>query len=412
MGAGSIPGVYNFDFDFHHGPDQTPSTAKAVFAQADWSITDRLDVIGGVRYSVDDKSYTFHRHNPDGTDVQCPVPNFAGGCTNWLVYGLNGQSASFHSTHFDYRGDVNYKITPDVMVYAEISTGYKGGGIDARPFFGKGAGCPDPDCQVKSFNPETLTAYEGGLKATFFDRRVRFNMAGFFNQYNNIILTLSSCPNNSPGATLAARAAQPCALPVNAGKAHVKGLEFETEAHPIDGLEMDASLSYLDFKYTSIPNLDPTTGRSTTTGISIHGVTPYTPKWKWNFGAQYEMSIGSMGTLTPRIDVTYQSDIFTTPLNQPGDIDPAKTAVTSLANISPNGAAVHLDRISSYTLANMRLTYKNRRGDWQASLEVTNLTNKLYYLTQFDNSEGGLPGYMAAQPAMGRQWAITVRKTF
>ena len=49
---------------------------------------------------------------------------------------------------------------------------------------------------------------------------------------------------------------------------------------------------------------------------------------------------------------------------------------------------------------------------WQASLEVTNLTNKIYYLTQFDLAEGGLPGYTAAQPATGRLWALTVKKTF
>ncbi len=412
VGAGAIPGVYNFDFDFRHGPDTTPSTAKAGFLHADWHATDRLDLIGGVRYSVDDKSYTFHRHNPDGTDVQCPVPNFAGGCPNWLVFGLNGQSASFHSTRWDWRADLDYKLTDNVMAYAQYSTGYKGGGIDARPFFGKGAGCPDPDCQVKAFNPETLTAYEVGLKTFLFDRRLRFNAAGFFNKYNDIILTLSSCPNNSPGATLAARAAQPCALPVNAGRADVKGLEFEAEAHPVAGLELDGSLSYLDFKYTFIPNLDPVTGRSTTTGISINGVTPFTPKWKWNFGAQYEIPFGDMGSLTPRVDVSYQSDIFTSPLNQPGDIDPAKTAITSLANIAPNGGSLHVDRISSYTLVNLRLTWRSPDRSWSAAFEVTNLTDQLYYQTLFDLAEGGLPGYTAGQPAMPREWAVTIRKTF
>ena len=410
VGAGAIPGVPNFAFDFQHGPDTTPSTAKAVFGQADWHVVGGLELVGGIRYSVDDKSYTFHRHNPDGS-LPCGIPNFVPvvGCSNWLVAGLDGQSGTFHSTRVDYRVDLQYQFTPDLMAYAQTSTGYKGGGIDARPFFGKGAGCPDPDCQVKGFAPETLTAYEIGLKTFLFDHRVRFNTAAFFNKYNDIILTLSSCPNNSPGATPAARAAQPCALPVNAGKADVKGFELETEAHPFDHFEVDGSLSYLDFKYTSIPNLNASTGRSDTTGISINGKTPFTPKWKWNFGAQYEIVFGNAGTLTPRIDMVYQSDTFTSPLNQPGDFDPAKQVINEAAITA---GALHMDRISAYTVGNLRLTWRSMDRSWSTSLEVTNFTDKRFYQTLFDLGEGGLPGYVNGQPAVGRSWAVTVRKTF
>lgn len=177
----------------------------------------------------------------------------------------------------------------------------------------------------------------------------------------------------------------------------------------MNGLELDGSLSYLNFKYTKIPNLDPATGISTTTGVSIHGITPYTPKWKWNFGAQYEILMGDAGSLTPRVDVAYQSDTFSTPLNTPQSVDPAKQVVPVDAGGVPT---VHTDRISGYTTVNARLTWRSGDGDWQASLEVTNLTDKLYYLTYFDLSEGGLPGYVAGQPAMGRQWAVTVKRTF
>jgi iron complex outermembrane receptor protein len=420
VGAGAVgPLAPNFAFDFVHGPDTSPSTAKAVFGQADWHVVGGLELVGGIRYSVDDKTYTYHRHNPDGT-LPCGVPNFLpGGCTNWLVAGLNGQSASFHSTRTDWRAALQYQFTPDLMGYAQVSTGYKGGGIDARPFFGKGAvafdpatgmvaGCPDPDCQVKAFAPETLTAYELGFKSYLFDRRLRFNAAGFFNNYDNIILLLSSCPNNSPGDTLAFRTGEPCALPVNAGKAHVKGLEFEAEAHPVAGLELDGSLSYLDFKYVSIPNLDPVTGLSTTTGISIHGVTPYTPKWKWAFGIQYEIPFMDAGSLTPRLDATYQSDVFSTALNTPSSIDPAKTLVPLVGGLP----AVRTDRITGYAVFNARLTWRSMDRSWEAALEVANLTNKLYYLTQFDLSEGGLPGYVAGQPAPPRTWMVSVKKTF
>ena len=391
--AAGAAGDYNGDFDFQHGPDTTPSTSKAAFLNADWQVTDRINVIAGVRYSQDEKVYTYHRHNPDGTPVACPVPNFLGGCTNFEVFGLDGISNKFSGSRWDYRGDIDFKITNDVMVYGSISTGYKGGGANARPFFPPGPGCADPRCQVTSFNPETLTAYEGGFKATMFDHRVRFNGAGFFNKYNSIILTLGTCPLNTPGGAPA-----PCGMPQNVGNADVKGLEFETEAHPFGGLELDGSLSYLDFKYTNT--------NFAATGVALSAVPPFSPKWKWNIGIQYAIDMPAGGSFTPRLDLTYQSDVFAGSTNTPQDLDPSKQVVPATAGLS----TPHADRISGYTLANARLTYRSKDGDWSTSVEVTNLTNKLYWLTLAD-ANGGV-GYISGQPAMGREWAVTVKKTF
>jgi iron complex outermembrane receptor protein len=112
-------------------------------------------------------------------------------------------------------------------------------------------------------------------------------------------------------------------------------------------------------------------------------------------------------SVTPRIDVSHQSDVFTTALNTPLDQDPSREVVA----VTGTGVPVHHpDRISGYTLANARITWRNHEGDWQAAFEVTNFTDKLYYLTYFD--QAGAVGYLGAQPAMGRQWAVTVKKTF
>ncbi len=53
--------------DFVHGPDTTPSTSKALFANAVVHATDALNFSGGVRYTKDKKTYTYFRSNPDGT---------------------------------------------------------------------------------------------------------------------------------------------------------------------------------------------------------------------------------------------------------------------------------------------------------------------------------------------------------
>ncbi len=332
------------------GDDPVLAHTKAGFAQATWHATDKLNFTGGVRYTDEDKSYTYSRLSRDGT----PAP---------VVGPLNGQVGTFSGSRWDYRADVDYRWTPDFMTYAEFSTGFKGGGINPRPF---------NVAQVQPFGPETLDAYEIGFKSQWLDRKVRLNAAAFYNQYKAIQIALLSCPQfGGPG---------PCALPVNAGNANVKGAEVEAEVHPVGGLEIDGSASYLDFKYIG-SSLNPNTG--VTTGM----VTPYNPKFKWSIGAQYEFPVGDKGSLTPRIDAAYQSAIYTNAINGP------------------------LNRINGYTTANARLTWRAAEGGWEAAVEVTNLTNKLYYVTTFDLTGAG-GGSVAGQPGMPREWAVSVKKSF
>jgi iron complex outermembrane receptor protein len=356
--------------DFLHGPDLTTAHTYAAFAHATWHVTDKLNISGGVRYSLEDKTYVYRRHNPDGTVPQpCPTPNAFDpeNPPNCSLYGLNGTSARFpgpsgEAKRWDWRVDANYQFTPDVMGYAQVSTGYKGGGVNPRPFF---------VTQERPFKPETLTAYEVGLKTQFLDRRARLNLAAFYNDYNDIQLSLSSCPAYSPAPTA------PCLMPANVGSAHVKGVEAETELHPIGGLEIDGSVSYLAFHYTKIT--DPSAG------VTVGMVTPYTPTWKWSLGAQYAIPIGDAGVLTPRVDAAFQSKVYADPVNRDGWSD-----------------------IPGYTTFNARLTWRPSGGDWETSLEITNFTNKLYYTYKFIPSNL----YVAGTPALPRQWAITVKRNF
>ena len=349
-------------FDFIHGPDSTIAKTYAAFANAEWHLTDKLNLIGGVRYSDEKKTYVYYRHNADGTEVTDPNGY------NGAVFLLNGRSATFKGTRTDYRASLNFQATQDVMTYASISTGYKGGGVNPRPFY---------PSQTLSFDPETLTAYEVGTKMNLLDNHMRLNIAAFYNNYKDIQLTLSTCP--TPPLNGVQYPAAPCALPANVGSAHVKGAEIETEIHPIDRFEIDASGSWLDFKYTQIS--DPTTG------ITTNMVTPYTPKWKWSVGTQYEAPLGDWGSLTPRLDVSHNASQFTNAIN-----------------------SVDWNRINSYTVLNGTLTWRAKDAGWQTSLAVTNITNKLYYLTLFDTHTSA--GYTNGQPAMPREWMVTVKRNF
>lgn len=192
------------------GNDPVNTDSKAVFGTVIVKPVDKLTITLGGRYTDEHKDYTFFRFNPDFTTL------------NPFLGALNNVRADYDGDRFDYRVSVDYRFSPQVLGYATVSTGFKGGGVGPRPFNA---------AQAVSFNPEKVTTYELGLKTDLFDRRVRLNLAAFYNDFTDAQLTLLSCPQfGGPG---------PCALPQNAGDATLKGFEAELLATPVDGLTFD-----------------------------------------------------------------------------------------------------------------------------------------------------------------------------
>ena len=333
--------------------DPVNADTIAAFANLELHATDKLSVIGGIRYTDEHKDYTFVRLLPDGS-----VQNAA----------INGQVGIYDHDRFDYRAAVQYRFTRNFMAYAQYSTGFKGGGVNPRPFTA---------AQVQPFAPETLTSYEIGFKSDLLDRRVRLNVAAYYADYDGIQLTLSTCPQfGGPG---------PCALVTNAGDGTIKGFEIETVLEPVDGLTIDGSLSYLDFQYK---NINPQAGGpSLPNGPQLTDLPPYVPEWKWSVGAQYQIQLGDGDTLTPRFDATFQGDIYSNAANRPSNL------------------------IDDYILANARMTYHMAKMDFDISLEVTNLFDKYYYLTNRDQTLG-TGGISTSQPGHPREWALSVKKRF
>ena len=352
--------------DFYHGPDLVPSKSKAAYGQASLHLTERMDLTLGLRYSKDEKSYTFHRHNPDGSPVALyPVTDVGffeyGNVANAGVFGLDGVSLSYSSSRFDYRAALDYDITDNFMVYGQIATGYKAGGNNARPFF---------PTQLHATEPEELMNYEAGFKSTLFDQ-LRLNGSVFYNDYTDLQLLVSVCSWAPAGQQT------PCASVANVGDAEVKGLELEGTWRPTKNFLVDFSYSYLDFKYTRIDS---------TTGVSADSSAPFTPENQVSIGAQYRFDLGNWGDLTPRVDYSWQDDQYTAAINATSGLVPA------------------------YSITNGRITWRSQDLKWQASLEGTNLFDKYYYVTIYDLMTAA--GYVNGQPARPREWALTIKRTW
>ncbi len=341
--------------------DDTASlTSYAGFANAAFDFTDALTLEGGIRVTHEQKDYLYNRLNPDGLSDYLPLSNPAN--------PLTGQVGSYKETVTDYRLALSYKITPDVMAYAQYATGFKGGGVAPRPYDYR---------QIRPFGAERLKSYEAGFKSEFLDRRVRINANAFYMKYIGYQGIPQVCLDANDEELPIDQGGVPglCGQYLNIGDAEVKGFELEVNLEPVDGFTIDSSLSLTDFKFTSI--------NYPTTSIVVGASRPGIGDWKWSIGAQYKADLGNAGTLTPRIDVAYTpgycNDFTCTPI------------------------AI----VDSYTIANGRLTYETLDKDWQVSLAVTNLFDKLYYLNKFTNT-----WYASAQPAMPREWQLSVRRKF
>ncbi len=158
-----------------------------------------------------------------------------------------------------------------MLLYAQFATGFKGGGVNPRPYY---------VLQIKPFDPESVDAFEVGFKSRFLENSLQLNAAAFYNKYSDIQLTLNQCP------TLIPPGAPPnCYLPANVGSATIKGAEVEAEWIR-GGLRLDASASYLNFQYDSV---EPATL------VRLTDKPPYTPEYKFAAGLQYAFLLGDAG---------------------------------------------------------------------------------------------------------------------
>jgi iron complex outermembrane receptor protein len=349
--------------DFLHGPDTTPSTTKAVFGTATLHPIDGMSITGGIRYTKDKKDYTYFRRNPDGT-----IPS-ATACSlftqpNCLLAGIYGITGKFRGDRVDYRGVIDYRFSEQLLTYASVSTGFKGGGVNPRPFVSD---------QVLPFDPETLTTYEVGFKADLLDRRVRLNGAAFLNKYKDIVLGKTVCPESVLPS--------PCLRPSNIGSADVKGLELEATIRPVDGLSFDGSVSYLHFKYTS-----PTVG-GLLVGSAIPGnaITPYTPKLNYSVGAQYDY-LSSIGMFSARFDGSYQGKLYTT----------SENTIWSV--------------VKARFLGDAHVTYTSLDKHWKLQVEVKNVFNKYYFQSVSDATTS--LGIVSGVPGLPRTWSLSVTRNF
>jgi iron complex outermembrane receptor protein len=254
--------------------------SKAVFGQATWSPTSSLDLVGGLRYTKDEKSEDLYTYLGPYDVIQnlrcvgCPVTSVFPGAGSWS------------KTTWHVGADLN--LSDDSMLFASVATGYKMGGFNlAAP----------PANTV--FGPENLTNYELGWKNQLLDHRLQVNVAAFLTDYKNYQASAGTQVN---GVNFQ--------LVVNAGTAQLKGVELESTflLTPYDRVTFNAT--ELEAKFTDffLPVGDGFSPGANFTPYSLTGKElAYAPHTTLRLGYQHTFPLPNGTSLIARADSSYVS---------------------------------------------------------------------------------------------------------
>jgi len=214
--------------------------AWAVYADGSYNLTDTLQLSLGGRYTVDKREADIYRQIYFGAAGSPEMGN-----PNALLFRTDTdlRDLSREDKKFTPRVALNWKATPDQNVYASYSKGFKGGGFDPRLNV---VGTRISQAQARAgYKPETIATSELGLKSSFNGGRITTNTALFYSDYKEVQIPGSvAIDTNGDG-----RDDSFAGLTTNAGKATIKGFEFEAVAHLTPNFSLSGMYSYIDAKY-------------------------------------------------------------------------------------------------------------------------------------------------------------------
>ncbi|MEM9170635.1 MAG: TonB-dependent receptor [Pseudomonadota bacterium] len=370
LGAGTAAGVQNgFPVDSPFNSDLSFDLEQfAFFGEATLALTDRLDFTAGVRY------YNFEETR---TILQ-------GG----LFSSLADQTDETDSDGFTPRFLLSYDISDDVTVNAQVSRGFRLGGVndplnvplctaDDEAIFGG----------FQDFGDETLWNYEGGVKVN--KGVFRFNAAAFYSDISDLQVTLDagSCSSR---------------ISFNVD-ARTLGGEWEIAAEPMPGLELSVAGSYVDSEFTE----SAVDGSGTVlAGVEDGNRLASVPEFQIAATGTYSFPVGSNEGYVAA-SVQHVGSRFTQPSDQvPG----AGDFISGLAFGGASGMDVtSLDlELDPYQIVNLNAGINFET--WELFAYINNVTDENALLS-FDRERGGRArlGFRTNQP---RTFGITGRWRF
>ncbi len=405
------PLVYTTDERIPTRFDQD-STSWAVFAQGTYALTNTLRLGLGLRYNEEEKEVDKVVSSPGlGARAGANLTVLANPASGILIEDLRSHSflgLERDEDEFTWSANLQWDATDDSMLYASISTGFKGGGFDeaysnSGPTARTGniiTGEPDGgvvdmgvDSSILEYDEETVLAYEVGAKMTLADGAANLNIAVFRMEYEDLQTSALIGDVFRVG---------------NAGESISQGIEVDGRWLLAEGFTIGGAVAYLDAYYDDFGNApctvpqasDPLNnpgclgedGSNIAPGESgVQDLTDETllfaPEWSGNLNAEWILPLGDNLELRNNLDLNYTGSFY------------------SALDLDPN------TEHDSATKVNLRIALASIDDTWSLALVGKNLTDEKTMVWRNDVALTNSNSYFGV-PERGRSIAVQARYRF
>jgi outer membrane receptor protein involved in Fe transport len=309
------------------------------FAHTEWAVTNSIALTLAARYTRDKSDFEGCSADVFGGAAaifgvkrgECITLNTATGTRGTRIRkSLNEDSLSF-------RGGVNWKAKPGLLLYATFSRGFKSGSFPNL--------AATVDTQYNPVKQERLDAYEAGVKFKLPDGIGQLNASAFYYDYAD--RQLNTKIQTALGSLFAL---------ANIPKSTVKGIEGELQLNPASELQLSLNGIYLDTE------VDDFTGftQSGRAPVSFAGSQfPFVPHFQGSAVATYTRQISTDLKLVGSADLTYSGAFATDYTGPTSPLDPVY-------------------RVQAYALVGATLGIAQRDDHWRLGIWGRNITNSFY----------------------------------
>lgn len=368
--AAATPGLldgYGRTTDIH-----SEHVSGALFGQLEWSVTDRLRILPGLRVNYDDKTVDYHSEIYGGLVSADPALI----ALQRSILAAQTYQADADDTNVSGQITLAYDLTDDVNLYATYATSFKSIGlnVDGLPTDGAGA----PILAAATVEPEDVRHIEFGIKSEPFD-----GVTANLTFYETTVQDYQAQVVNASVGVLRGYLA-------NAEEVRVRGAELDFSARLSEQFSLHGALAYTDGEYVSFPDAPaPLEGTGGPQFVDVSGQRlPGISEWSGSISGEYTHAgqfLGHAGEAFVALDASYRSEFSSSPT-------PSRYLI-----------------VDGYSLLNGRIGFRADNG-WDVFLWGRNLTDEEYF--EFLSAAPGGSGLFAGYVGDPRTYGVTLRGSF
>ena len=299
--------------------DHATIKTEALYGQATYALTDRLSLVGGLRLHHEQVGYEFW-DQVNNVYYGSPDCSTKSGTPSVPISTCNSD------TVVTDKAAIEYHLTPDVMVFADYATGYKGLAYDLTSSLttrtlvtsGQYKGIPTADsiAAQQPIRPERSRDYEVGFKGAFLDHRATWNVTGFYEEFTGF-----QAQSRDPITNVNELE--------SIGKVTSSGVETEFAIRPISAVTLSASGSYDVAKMNDFPMGQCFPFQTVAQGCvnseqNLSGKSlPNAPKWSGNLNGEYDHPLAGNYTAFVALAYRWQSAVVFSLLQDPDSVQDA-----------------------------------------------------------------------------------------